>query len=162
MNRRGLSDFLKFAWPRIRQEVPDAELLVVGKVNPPGIDEAPGVRRMGVVADLRPLYDAARVVINPAVAGTGLKIKTLEAICHFRPVVTWPNGVDGLAADLAALCTTVRDWYEFAHALVDLLRSAEPRTFSPQERDLIVRLTSPDVVYGGLGSVIHSRAASHP
>ncbi len=162
MNRRGLSDFLKFAWPRIRQEIPDAELLVVGKVNPPGIAEAPGVRRIGVVADLRPLYDAARVVINPAVAGTGLKIKTLEAICHFRPVVTWPNGVDGLAADLAALCTTVRDWYEFAHALVDLLRSAEPRTFSPQERDLVVRLTSPDVVYGGLGSVIHSRAASHP
>ncbi len=162
MNRRGLSDFLKFAWPRIRLEVPDAELLVVGKVNPPGIGEAPGVRRMGVVADLRPLYDAARVVINPAVAGTGLKIKTLEAICHFRPVVTWPNGVDGLAAELAALCTTVRDWYEFAHALVDLLRSAEPRTFSPQERDRIVRLTSPDVVYGGLGSAIKSGAASHP
>jgi hypothetical protein len=33
MNRKGLADFLRFAWPHIRREVPDAELLVAGRVT---------------------------------------------------------------------------------------------------------------------------------
>src|SRR5581483_3395143 len=101
------------AWPRIRRDVPDAELLVAGKVGRFLPADVPGVMRLGTVDDLDPLYEQARVVINPAVAGTGLKIKTLEALCHFRPIITWPNGTDGLAPELAALCTVASDWHDF-------------------------------------------------
>jgi hypothetical protein len=149
-NEKGLSDFLEFAWPRIRRAVPPAELIVAGKVGRNTSDDTAGVVRLGMVEDLRPLYREARLAINPAVAGTGLKIKVLEALCHFRPIITWPNGVDGLAPELAALCVTALDWYEFTQRVVDLLVAEPPRLFSSTECDAITRLTFPAAAYSDL------------
>lgn len=164
MNRKGLVDFLRFAWPHIRRDVPDAEFLVAGKVSGTLDVEVPGVIRLGPIADLRSLYRQARVVANPAVAGTGLKIKTLEALGHLRPIVTWPSGTDGLAPELAALCVTVRDWYDFSRRVAGLLAAAEPSLFSPAARDTIVRLTSPATVYrdmtGAIASLLEKRFGS--
>ena len=154
MNRKGLSDFLRFAWPHIRRDVPGAELLVAGGVSGTMDVDVLGVTRLGAVHDLRPLYDQARVVINPAVAGTGLKIKTLEALGHLRPIVTWPSGADGLSPELAAFCVTVRDWYEFSHRVAGLLAAEQPSLFSQAERDTIVRLTSPATVYRAMTQAI--------
>jgi methyltransferase family protein/glycosyl transferase family 1 len=148
MNRRGLRDFLRFAWPYIRHDVPDAELLVAGRVSGTLDVDAAGVIRLGPVDDLRPLYSQARLVINPAVAGTGLKVKTLEALGHLRPIVTWPSGTDGFAPELAAFCVTVYDWHEFSRRVARLLAAEEATAFSSAERETIVRLTSPETVYG--------------
>jgi hypothetical protein len=148
MNRRGLQDFLRFAWPRIRRDVPDAELLVAGRVSATLDVDSTGVIRLGLVDDLGPLYGQARVVINPAVAGTGLKVKTLEALGHLRPVVTWPSGTDGFAPELAAFCVTVQDWYEFSRRVAGLLVADEAAAFSPADRESILRLASPATVYG--------------
>jgi len=154
MNRKGLADFLRFAWPRIRQDVPDAELLLAGRITRALDADVAGVVRLGPVDDLKPLYRQCRVVINPAVAGTGLKIKTLEALGHLRPLVTWPNGTDGLPPELSALCTTVQDWFEFSRRVAALLAADEPPLFSQTERDAIVRLTSPAAVYRGMTDVL--------
>jgi hypothetical protein len=159
MNRKGLLDFLRFAWPRVRKQVPDAELLVAGRVGDAMDANVPGVERLGRVDDLAPLYGRARVVINPAIAGTGLKIKTLEALGHLRPVITWPNGVDGLPEELTALCITVRDWFEFSRAVSDLLTSQPARMFSPKERNTIARLTSSEAVYHEFGKVLAARSS---
>jgi hypothetical protein len=156
MNRRGLSDFLRFAWPRIRRDVPEAEFLVAGKVSSTLDVDMPGVIRLGPIEDLRSLYRQARVVANPAVAGTGLKIKTLEALGHLRPIVTWPSGADGLAPELAALCVTVHDWYDFSRRVAGLLAAEEPSRFSQAERDTIVRLTSSAAVYRDMTDAIES------
>ena len=124
-NRKGLDDFLRLAWPRIHRLAPHAELWVVGSVSDVvGDREVAGVKVLGRVDDLRARYEGASLVINPAVAGTGLKIKILEALCHFRPVVTWPAGVDGLPADVAALCMVARDWYEFSEQVVAVMTGA--------------------------------------
>lgn len=156
MNIKGLADFLRFAWPHIRRKVPDAQLLVAGKVGNRFDAEVPGVVQLGPVDNLRPLYTQARVVINPAVAGTGLKIKTLEALGHLRPIVAWPNGTDGLARELAAFCVTVQDWYEFSRRVAVLLAAPEPPLFSRADRDTISRLTSPATVYREMTEAIES------
>jgi hypothetical protein len=156
MNRKGLSDFLRFAWPQIHRDVPDAELLVVGNVNRALSVETPGVIQLGPVDDLDALYREARVIINPAVAGTGLKIKTLEALCHFRPIVTWPTGTDGLAPELAALCVTAQDWYEFSRRVGAVLAATEPVPFSDKQRNTIVSLTSPASVYRAMTDAIEA------
>ena len=156
MNRKGLSDFLRFAWPRIRREVPDAELLLAGPIGTALPDDIPGTVRVGSPENLAPLYREARVVINPAVAGTGLKIKTVEALSHLRPIVAWPSGSDGLPADLAALCHTARDWYEFTSFVVNLLQTDEPLRCSPEERAMIERFISPARVYGDLALALEA------
>jgi glycosyltransferase involved in cell wall biosynthesis len=154
MNKRGLMDFVRFAWPYIREQVPDAELLVAGRVSDTLDPDVPGAIRLGLVDDLTSLYRRARLVINPAVAGTGLKIKTLEALGHLRPIVTWPNGTEGLAPELKRYCAIVSDWYEFSHRAVDVLRAETPPLFSAQDRATIARLMSAEATYQELTAAL--------
>jgi glycosyltransferase involved in cell wall biosynthesis len=112
-----LRDFLRFAWPTVRQCVPTAVLRVAGGIGrgvPPG---SPGVEVLGHVQDLAAEYVNARVAINPTVAGTGLKIKTVEALAHTTPVVGWPHSRDGLSARLTPFVFEARDWHDFAAAV---------------------------------------------
>jgi hypothetical protein len=112
----------------------------------------------GVVDDVAPLYREARVAINPAVAGTGLKIKTMEALQHLRPIITFPHGVDGVTdADLLGLCHVVGDWYEFAWRTVDVLRG-DVALPDAKAQARIRRALSADVVYGELEGWLESWA----
>ncbi len=126
MNRRGLGDFLRFAWPAVLADVPDARLIVAGPVSTFVPDDAPQVESIGPVEDLAPLYADARVVINPAAAGTGLKIKTVEALAHFRPIVTWPAGLEGVPDTIQLAMPPAGDWLEFADQVVRHLASDAP------------------------------------
>jgi hypothetical protein len=150
MNVRGLRDFLKFAWPGIQEQVPDAELSIVGAVGDTLLEVPPGVAVLGRVADLVELYRNTRVVINPAIAGTGVKIKTVEALCHLRPIVTWPTGVDGLPREVADLCDTVHDWFEFSGRVAARLLTDRESAFSEADRHVIEHATSPKTVYADL------------
>ena len=150
-NCKGLSDFVRLAWPRIRRRVAHAELLVVGGVGKVlAALNVPGVSVVGAVEDTSPLYREAALIINPVVAGTGLKIKTVEALSHLRPIVTWPAGVDGFDPRLAARCLVARDWYEFANVVADALATGRERQFTAHDRALIADLVSPETTYGAL------------
>ena len=150
-NCKGLTDFVRLAWPRIRRSVPDAELVVVGGVAAAVAGRlVPGLTVAGAVNDVTPLYREAALVINPVVAGTGVKVKTIEALCHLRPIVTWPAGVDGLDPRLAARCVVARDWYEFANAVVGALTSGDGRRFTDDDRAVIAELVSPETTYAAL------------
>jgi hypothetical protein len=149
LNTAGLRDFLKFAWPHVRQAVPAAELRVAGGVGrsvPPG---TPGVAALGHVPDLGTEYQLARVVINPAVAGTGLKIKTVEALAQLRPVVGWPHNRDGLAPPLRRFVDEVTDWHAFADAVVRHLR-ADRSPFDARAIEDIAAELSASATYGEL------------
>ena len=81
-NCKGLTDFVRLAWPRIRRRVPHAELVVVGGVGrglPPRT--VPGVTCRRGVEDMSPLYREAALVINPVVAGTGAEDQDASKRC---------------------------------------------------------------------------------
>jgi hypothetical protein len=122
MNVSGLQGFLREAWPSVLQAVPAAELLVVGAIGDTVEFIPEGVSVLGKVDDLNELYTRARIVINPAIAGTGLKIKTVEALCHLRPIVCWPAGVDGIADGARLFCHVATDWQGFTNEVVRLLQ----------------------------------------
>lgn len=122
-NVKGLNDFLRFSWPIITRAVPEAELRIVGSVGDSFLHSGdPSVIKFGKVESLSDFYSQARVVINPAVAGTGLKIKSVEALCHLRPLVTWPSGVDGMGNEIIRFCHVAHNWYEFACHVIKLCR----------------------------------------
>jgi hypothetical protein len=150
MNTKGLRDFLRFAWPRVMQVVPGAQLRVVGSVGKAVPGDEPGVLRLGLVDNLGGAYGEARIVINPAVAGTGLKIKTLEALAYLRPLVTWPSGVDGVSPELRALCECVTDWYAFSEAVIRMLTDDDAARRVIAKRDRIAELLSPESVFAEL------------
>ena len=154
LNVKGLRDFLRFAWPLIRRDVPGAELRVVGAVGRRVEIEDPAVKIMGLVDDLAAAYAEARVVINPAIAGRGLKIKTIEALCHLRPVVTWPSGVDGIDDEMRALCHLATSWYGFAQHVIHLCASTSAAEALLDKRDEIREKFSPDTIYRELGAAM--------
>ncbi|MFG1432370.1 FkbM family methyltransferase [Xanthobacter sp. V2C-8] len=157
MNRKGLSDFLRFAWPLVRAAVPDARLHVVGSVGKDLTGHEPNVRWLGHVDDLDAAYAEARLVINPAVAGTGLKIKTLEALSQLRPIVLWPSGVDGVSPELRVYCLCVTDWFQFARSVIHTLADPAAGNRLLDARDTIATLLSQSHVYAEFGEFLKSQ-----
>lgn len=158
VNAKGLQDFLLFAWPRISREVPEARLVVAGKVGRFVERDDPRIEVRGVVDDLSPLYREAWVVVNPTVAGTGLKIKTMEALSHFCPVVTWPHGVEGVPEALLSLCTVGEDWFDFARKTAALLQRGPKQELDGKERDRLRDAFAAQTVYAQLGEWLSQAA----
>jgi glycosyltransferase involved in cell wall biosynthesis len=127
LNVHGLSAFLAECWPAIKNAAPSTTLHVVGRVGAkcPTPDRA--VRFSGWVDDLDKVYREASIVINPTIAGTGLKIKSVQALAHGKPLVAWTNGVEGLDYEGCAPYVACRSWRDFADAVIRLLRSDEER-----------------------------------
>jgi glycosyltransferase involved in cell wall biosynthesis len=147
INLKGVQDFLRFAWPLIKAEKAEAQFVVVGSVTQSLQYPDPQVHFAGMADDLTPYYRSARVVINPSVAGTGLKIKTVESVAYLRPVVTFPHGVDGIAEPLLGMCHVASDWYEFAEKVVQLLQTDANVGPSRAECDAIKSYLAPHMVY---------------
>ena len=61
-----------------------------------GYLDRPGIVVEGFVADVRPAYQRAAVVVAPLVASAGTNIKILEAMAMGKAMVSTPAGVNGL------------------------------------------------------------------
>lgn len=97
-NIAGVEQFLAQVWPQVRAAAPAARFVVCGKVCDAFRGcSVPGVELAGVVPDLEPYYRAAAIVVNTVPYGTGLKIKTVEALAHGKCTVVTPAGAEGLA-----------------------------------------------------------------
>ena len=154
MNVKGLKDFLRFAWPLVRREVPDAELRVGGAVGMQVDVNDPAVKIIGQIHDLAAAYAQARIIIDPAVAGTGLEIKAIEALCHLRPIVVWPSGVDGVGTEVQALCHVATDWYSFARHVINLCKTEDATQALISKREEICQRFSANTVYRALDAAL--------
>jgi glycosyltransferase involved in cell wall biosynthesis len=98
-NIEGVLWFAAEVLPLVRAEVPDARFVVVGK-NPPkeveALAEDPNVEVTGYVADVTPYLEAADVFVVPLHAGSGMRVKILDAWLWGLPVVTTPIGAEGI------------------------------------------------------------------
>ena len=123
LNIHGLNTFFAECWPAIKSAHPPATLRIVGTIatNCKIQDEA--VDYVAWTDDLRDVYRQSKVVINPTLAGTGLKVKSVEALAHGKPLVAWPNGVEGLDYQGAPPYLKCKSWKEFAAAVVRILQS---------------------------------------
>jgi succinoglycan biosynthesis protein ExoO len=124
----GLRRFLEQSWPLVRATRPNARLMVAGSVSR-AITSAPeGVKLLGVVPDLAPLYRDAGVVISPLHTGSGLKIKLIEAMAAGKAVIGTNVTAQGVADIVNGAVTIEDDPVRFAAAVADLLGAPERRT----------------------------------
>ncbi|KWV90971.1 glycosyltransferase family 4 protein [Erythrobacter sp. YT30] len=128
-NVEGLKDFLLQTWPLILARRPNAKLDVAGTMNRafPNPDYR-GVRFLGIVDDLAPLYRDAGVVISPLTFGSGLKIKLVEAMAQGKAMVVSPitlQGVEDVCGPGVKLAETPQST---ANAICDLMDDETART----------------------------------
>ncbi len=88
-------------WPLVHRRNPAARLLLAGKGMEAaafGLGEVPGVQWRGEVPSATAFLGELGVLLYPLSAGSGLKVKVLEAMALGVPVVSTPDGAEGLVA----------------------------------------------------------------
>ena len=126
INVHGVNWFIEKVLPSVLKLVPDAELWLVGAICSRIRDGAsPRLRRFGFVDEVEDLYRQAAVVINPQQFGTGLSIKSIDALRNGRPMVTTPSGARGLEEGAGPAFLQAGTASEFAHLVIDLLRNPD-------------------------------------
>jgi hypothetical protein len=134
-NLASLKWFIAQVWPAARKA--GLNCTVVGNINwrvqHEGIDPQ-GIEFRGTVEHLAPWYASARVVALPTIEGTGIGIKTLEAMAAGVPTVATTLVYRGLPSDWEKPAPPIDDAAAFAEELIRLCRDARAR------RALLVRV----------------------
>ncbi len=110
--------------PLVRRKIPQVELLLAGRVCNV-IKERDGVVLAGEVEDLKQPYASASLVVNPMRFGTGLKIKTIEALGYGKPLITTSIGAEGLEEGAGKAFVVENKPCNFASSITSLLESPE-------------------------------------
>lgn len=101
-NRDAASYLIGEIFPRVRRELPDARLFVVGRDAPPWLvrmGARAGAHVTGLVPDVRPYLEEASVFVAPLRFAAGIQNKLLEAMAMGVPVVTSSLAADGLRTE---------------------------------------------------------------
>jgi len=98
--------FRERVWPLLREKFPEATVTVVCGADPltywrafadsPEPPAEARIRLLDYVADVRPLYREANLVLAPTTVSAGTNIKVLEAMAMQRAVVATTSGCAGL------------------------------------------------------------------
>jgi hypothetical protein len=158
----GIRWFLTQVWRPLQSEHPSAELHLFGQVcDRLGTEPLPlNVVLRGFVCDLPRAYGTIDVVINSAQFGSGLSIKSSEALCFGKALVSSPIGATGLPVDsnrAFAVCETPAEWLV---TLTDLLRVPASRQLLEQEAARYARdHLSPEATYGSFAQELRATVA---
>ena len=141
-NIDGLKRFLAFVWPKIRERHMHCRLHVCGYIYRAFLGvKFENVEFLGHIENLEREYAKAMLVVNPCWIGTGLKIKSVEALARGKPLVTTAKGVEGLHQDVQRL------------ALSRMTRKSLPImrcTFSQRWRQEFIFPKRPEISPGGI------------
>lgn len=97
-NRDATEFLVREIWPKIKQQIKDARLWIVGR-NPPSdilSFASKDIRVDGGVEDIRIAYGASDVLLAPIRNGRGTKYKILEAMATKTPIVGTRLAVEGI------------------------------------------------------------------
>ncbi len=111
--------------PKVRQQVPDTRLSLVGNAPPPELQALANdpISVTGRVPDVRPYLQGATVFVCPLRYGAGIKNKVLEALASGIPVVATPVSVDGITITDGESALVANDAEELAAATVRVLQN---------------------------------------
>lgn len=124
----GLMYFVRDIFPRLRAEIPDLTLSVVGRNPPESLKRmGEGIEVLGRVEDVRTEILRGAVFVSPTRIGSGIRLKILEAMALRRPVVATAVGCEGIEAETEEHLLVADDPEAFAQAVKRLLSDEDLR-----------------------------------
>ncbi|NUQ61756.1 MAG: glycosyltransferase [Pirellulales bacterium] len=166
-NVHAVKTFIERAWPRVLHACAGARLEIVGSVC-----RAEGLRNLaarpenrlmlrGTVARIADAYDGPAVVICPLWAGSGLKIKMVEALSYGKAVVASPTAAQGLESGIGSAFLVAETLEQFASAVIDLLTNLDRReALASAAADYASAAFGLAAVYAGLDEALAGRRAA--
>ncbi len=141
-NADALLTFVRDMWPRVLAHRPDATLTSIGRDDHPAAVEcraAPAVTLAGWVPDIGPFVQQSRVLVVPMRAGSGMRVKILEAMARGVPVVSTAVGCEGIDVEAGRHLLVEDDPARFADAVVRVLADdALARLLASEARALVM------------------------
>lgn len=122
-NTDAVAYFLREVMPQLLRLKPSARFVIVGQGAPDWLVRmsSDNVVFTGAVRDVRPYLAGASVVVAPLRAGSGTRLKILEALAMGKPVVTTTIGCEGLAIVDGEHLSVADDPQQFAEATARLM-----------------------------------------
>lgn len=160
-NADGIRWFLQEVFPRIQQQIPQTRLTLIGKSPPADFVEMArqqpqAIRVTGYVTDLTPYMEEAALMVVPVRAGSGMRVRLLEAFARAMPAVTTTIGLEGIEANHEEHVLVADTASDFAAETVRLLQdealqeklARNGRSLAESRYDWQVALRQMDAVYG--------------
>jgi len=141
-NLEGLKWFLRHVWPDVSRVVPSATMHIAGRgasANSKRWLNGEKVSFEGEVHDARLFMASMNVIIAPLFAGSGLRIKIIEAMSTGRTVVATPVAARGLPAVDRRHLFIAADPESFCTALTEVLRDPSLRASTGEAAVTLVR-----------------------
>jgi polysaccharide biosynthesis protein PslH len=169
INAQGFLWFLENCIDKIMASAPAANIIVAGRVCSL-LPSDTRFRSLGEVKNVAEVYRMADVVINPVLTGTGLNIKSAEALSHGLPLIATTSGSRGLEEGIGSAILVSDDPAEFSrHVVAVLTNPSEARRLRAgaiayasqlQERNLkelkaLIFEELPQTTLAGLGKNYH-------
>jgi glycosyltransferase involved in cell wall biosynthesis len=121
-----MQTLVRDVWPLVARAAPEARLVVAGRgTSDLGLPQAPGVELAGEVDSARDIFLQLSLLLFPLARGSGMKVKTLEAMASGVPVVTTPAGAEGIDPSDGVIVHEEPE--RLAAAAAELLRDAQAR-----------------------------------
>ncbi len=167
-NRDGVLYFCAEIWPLIKAQMAELTVTFVGGSPPADLQQearqGTTFRCPGYVSDVRPYVAQAAVFIAPLRAGSGTKIKVLNAMAQGKAIVTTSIGAEGIDVTNGQELFIADLPREFADKIVYLLRhpnfaremGQRARKRIEQKYDWKVLQRDIDLLYEQLGAFRHS------
>jgi Glycosyl transferases group 1 len=99
LNLLGIQWFIKNIYPNLIFHNKTINLNIVGGICDAIAERSlinhPNIKLSGFVENLDSEYFKAHIVIIPLIAGSGVKVKLLEAVTYKKPIVTTSIGIEG-------------------------------------------------------------------
>jgi O-antigen biosynthesis protein len=127
-NIAALEWFVRSVMPLILAKRPEARLAVVGSEQPPAIAQAPvadNLDMLGFLEDVREPLARYSVFVCPILAGSGVRVKLLEAFAAGIPTVSTRIGAEGLAQTDSEFCRLADSPEDFAAAVLEMFDKPE-------------------------------------
>ena len=165
-NEDAVAFFARSILPLIRERDHRMTFRIVGvgqSESIAAVRSLPGVQLIGAVANLAPEYAAAGMLAVPLRAGSGTRIKILEAFQHRTPVVSTTKGADGLAVTNGEHLLIADTPEDFAAACLRLSTDDDLcRRLADNAHAWVVQHHSIDTVRRILGECLGHRSIDSP
>jgi glycosyltransferase involved in cell wall biosynthesis len=126
LNINGITDFIRNVLPDLLYFDSEITLLIGGRIcSDLNHLETLNVRLLGDVELLEEFYQLGDISVNPVKQGTGLKIKTIEALSFGKALVCHPHSKEGLFDEMNIPIIEAYSNEEFVSALISLFKSKE-------------------------------------
>lgn len=97
-NEEGIRWFLSDVWPQIHNELPQVRLFLAGRKMPEDLMQlqSDGIVVEGEVPDANRFMASKQINVVPLMAGSGIRVKIIEAMALGKPVIATTIGAEGI------------------------------------------------------------------